>query len=318
MHDIAGLDPSTRSAVRAAIFRVLRDYATGGKHGPIYVGYLFQLAADYLAEARIVQRPSGTQRFWRLTQFLPNSQLFPNWGIDRTIADLMRHTFWELYRQGVLAPGPTEGSHTPHKPGPIPRQRSLLDFDCVRLTPYGVEVLTRDAHRIQAHDPDGYLADFWGAVPEPDRVMMRYLAECIRVFGNGHLLATVVLLGVASDRLIDVLAEKLCKALGTPYGGPTFQKKYEKLRNISERFRVVAAKLMGEYGDELADKRLKDRFQKIVTLSFEVIRDARNSVAHPDIEPRFTWNKVGGLLHIFVPYFQHVSKILKFLNDNPR
>lgn len=318
MHDIARLDPSTRSAVRAAVFRVLRGYATGGDHGPIYVGYLFLRAADYLAEERIVQRPGGTQRFSRLTQFLPNSQLFPNWGIDRTIADLMWHTFWELYRQGVLTPGPTEGSHTPHKPGPIPRQRSFLDFDCVRLTPYGVDVLIRDAQRIQVHDPDGYLANFWSAVPKPDRVMMRYLVECIRVFQNGHLLATVILLGAASERLIDVLAGKLCKALGTQYGGPAFQLKYEKVRDISERFRVVRAKLMAEYGAELANERLKDHFQKTIALSFEVIRDARNRVAHPGADPKFTWNEVSGFLFNFVPYFQHVSKILRFVNDNPR
>ncbi|MGA9351084.1 MAG: hypothetical protein WBW48_20080 [Anaerolineae bacterium] len=308
MHRIARLDPSLRSGVRTEVFRVLAEYASGGNHGPIPIKRLFLRAADGLAETGIIEKP----KFLRGQKFVQladegRSQLFPDYGIPGDIANLMRQTFWELYLQGVLAPA------TRKDPG-----EELLYFDSVMLTPYGVGILIDVRNRIQVHDPDGYLANFWGARPEPDPEMMRYLVECVWVFRSGHLLATVVLLGIASERLIEVLALSLREALGKSYGGATwFRDKYERNPNISDRFKAVESKLMGEYGKELDEEKLKDGFQTIVKLTFEMIRDARNAIAHPKGRD-FTWNEVGGLLHNLVPYFRHINAIIAFLAAHPR
>jgi len=107
-------------------------------------------------------------------------------------------------------------------------------------------------------------------------------------------------------------------ALGTSYGGVTwFRDKYEKKGDISDRFKAVEGKLMGEYGKELDNEKLKDAFQTIVKLTFEVIRDARNAIAHPKGRD-FTWSEVSGLLHNFVPYFRHINRIIAFLAAHSR
>jgi hypothetical protein len=321
MHRIERLSSTTRSSVRNQIYRVLAQYASGGNHGPISVKKLFLMTADGLVDSGTIKRPDflggrglGGQKFVQLAEGR-QPKVFPDYGIPSDIANLMRQTFWEFFLQGILAPAPKrnplEDSIYPEK-----HQDFWLYLDYVMLTPYGVQILIDSKNRIQVHDPDGYLTNFWGASPPPDNEMMRYLSECVAVFRGGHLLASVVLLGVASERLIEVLAKSLRDALGDPTGTRWFQTKYSNKRDISTRFNVLSGKLMQEYGEALRQQKLKDGFQGVVTLTFEEIRLARNDIAHPT-DRQFTWNEVSGFLHNFVQYFRYINAIIAFLKNNP-
>ena len=117
------------------------------------------------------------------------------------------------------------------------------------LTPYGVQVLIESQDRIQVHDQDGYLANFWSATPDLDAVMMRYIVEAVRTFQSNHLLATVILLGIASERLIDTLAEAIDSALG----GKWYNNTYMPKRDISARFQAIDNKLTSSYAQQLKD-----------------------------------------------------------------
>jgi hypothetical protein len=279
------------------------------------------MAADGLVKADIIERPQflggkglGGQKFVQLIEGRqPN--LFPDYGIPSNIANLMRQTLWELYLQGILAPAPRQNplEDTCY---PAKHQDYWLHLDYVMLTPYGVSILIDSQNRIQVHDPDGYLASFWNASSPPDTEMMRYLSECVSVFRGGHLLASVVLLTVASERLVEVLAESLRDALGGP-GAAWFHSKYKNKRDISDRFKTLAGKLMAEYGEEFEQQKLKDGFQSVVTLTFEQIRLARNDIAHLGGR-EFTWNEVSGFLHNFIQYFGYVNRIITFLANNPK
>lgn len=322
MHEIERLSPTIRSSVRSQVYRSLAQYASRGDHGPISIKHLFLMAADGLVEEDIVERPeflggkgSGGQRFVQLTKGR-QPKGFPDYGIPREIANLMRQTFWELYLQGILAPAPKRNP-LEDEVYPAKHQDFWLHLDHVMLTPYGVHVLIDSQNRVQVHDPDGYLANFWGASPPPDVEMMRYLSECVAVFRGGHLLASVILLGIASERLIEVLAESLRDALGDPEGTTWFQSKYSSKRDISVRFKALSGKLMGEYGEALNQQKLKDAFQSVVRLTFEQLRLARNDIAHPSGR-QFTWNEVSGYLHNFVQYFGCANRIIAFLANNPR
>jgi len=189
-------------------------------------------------------------------------------------------------------------------------------FDAFVLTPYGVQILTDSANRIRVYDPDGYIANFTNANPPPDPEMMVYLSECLSVFRGGHLFATVILLAISSERLIELLAGKLQDALGEPRGTEWYNK-FTGKRDISARFQSLAGKLMEEYSDELNKEKLKEGFQSVVTLSFEAIRLARNDIAHL-AGREFTWNEVSGLLHNFVQYFLYVNRIITLLAGNPK
>lgn len=317
MHKIMRLEPAIRKGVRAEVFSTLAEYASGSAHGPIPMGLLFLRICDRLARSGIINnRPDG-QAFEGLKYSYP-SESFPNFGVPSVIADLVRQILWELYTERVLAPAPQARTILDYdlNKARLTPLALYTDLDCIKLTPYGVDILTDTGNRIQVHDPDGYLANFWNASPSPDTEMMRYLSECISVFGSGHLLASVVLLGIASERLIEVLAESLRDALGNPRGATWFQGKYSNKRDISVRFKALSGKLMGEYGKRLNQHRLKDAFQSVVTLTFEGIRLARNDIAHP-AGRQFTWNEVSGFLHNFVQYFGYINRIIAFLANNP-
>jgi hypothetical protein len=304
------------------VYRSLAQYASGGNHGPVSIKHLFLLTADNLVDRGIVERPQflggqglGGQRFVQLTEGR-QPKVFPDYGLPKEIANLIRRTFWELYLQNVLAPAP-QCNVLEDYAHPAKHQDFWLHLDYVMLTPYGVQVLIDSRDRIQVHDPDGYLANFWNASPSPDREMMRYLGECVSVFGAGHLLASVVLLGVASERLVEVLAETLRDALGDPKGTSWFGSKYSGKRDISVRFNSLSGKLMDEYGEALERNRLKQAFQGVVTLTFEEIRLARNDIAHLG-DRQFTWNEVGGLLHNFAQCFNYANRIIALLDNNPK
>ncbi len=71
---------------------------------------------------------------------------------------------------------------------------------------------------------------------------------------------------------------------------------------------------MAEFGPQLASQDIKGPFQKIVTLTFEQLRNARNGIAHPNGR-EFTQNEVSGFFHNFVQYFIYINQIFAFLRQ---
>jgi len=312
---MATIAEPARSTVRAKLLDVLRGYALEADLGPFHVALLYLKTLHALALEDSVQWPLDTEAVEHFASqgYVRKTDKFPDFGVSPETTSYVRQLLWEFYLQGILAPAPAtpEVSSKTAESSLVP-MAFLLHLDSVMLTAYGVEILCDTANRIQVHDPDGYLANFLKAEPPPDPEMMRYLGECVSVFRGGHFLATVVLLGIASERLIQVLAESLHDALGDPTGKEWFDKKYRNKRDISVRFKALSAKLMGEYGEELNRESLKDAFNSVVTLAFEQIRNARNDIAHPSGR-EFTWNEVSGLLHNFVQYFIYANRIVAFL-----
>jgi hypothetical protein len=306
MNSGSELPEATHSAVRAEVMRVLREQAMG--RGPIAtVGYnttsgpripfnLNQLVSsvpDGLVNKKIIDhRPSGTSSF-------------PNYGWPDNITTLIRQTVWELYQQGILAPAPSNRRISSND---LPLS---LDLNYYFITPHGVQVLTSFEGHIQVYDPEGYLNVFRSTTPPPDVEMMRYLGECVQVFRNHHLLATVVLLGAASERLLEVFAAHLRDALGSTAQGGEWFKRYSKKWNITEKFDALDGTLKQHYG-----KRVDARDLTTIRLAFEAIRTVRNDIAHQHTyQP--SWNEVNGLLHNFVLYFKSVHRILAILIANP-
>jgi len=318
---VASMPEPTTSSVRAQLLDTLRRYASEGSGDPLSVGWLFLRVCHTLAQEGVI--PSGPDRdqadeFERL-EYACHTDGFPDFAVSPEVADYVWQLIWELYLQGILAPTPgsRKVSSKTHAESDLIPIAFLVDLDRVTLTHYGVSILSDTTNRIQVHDRDGYLGNFQNADPPPDAEMMRYLGECVSVFRGGHFLATVVLLGIASERLIEVLAESLRDALGDPTGKEWFDKRYRNKRDISARFKALSAKLMGEYGDELNREKLKDAFNGVVTLTFEQIRNARNDIAHPSGR-EFTWNEVSGLLHNFVQYFIYTNRIIAFLRSKQK
>lgn len=321
MHDIEDLEPMMRSDIRAQVDRVLARFASQGQHGPILVKAVFLQAAQGLVQSGTIDRPdflggkgAGGQSFGQLVHGR-QPKVFPDYGIPENVARLMRQRVWELYVQGVLAPG-TKLNPEVDTAYPAKHLDTWVYFDEAMITTYGARVLTDSEKRIRVHDPDGYLINFLNAKPPPDPEMMRYLEEGVAVFSRGHFLAAVVLLGVASERLVAVLAESLRDGLGDPEGTEWFET-YSTTWGIKGQFQALSSKLAEAYDEALKSENLKDPLQCVVTPTFHQIRIARNSIAHPEGRD-FTWNEVSGFLHSFVQYFIYVSQIIALLRSNPQ
>jgi hypothetical protein len=315
IHIIDRVDPSTRISVRSVISEVLRDYGALPER-PLFLGKLFWRVINELSRKDLIDRKPHPDIWGPLPgsdEFFNPPPSFEDYrDIPPVIVALVCQVFWELYIEGVLAPVPSPRDD-PDELG----QASFplfMSLDYVMLTPYGTQVLHSARDRIQIHDPDGYLTNFRGAQPAPDNRMMDYLVECVRVFKGGHLVAAVVLLGAASERLIEVLATELQEALDrSGRNGTAWFKDYNASWPIKKRFHKLHQKLAQEYNQDL--KKLDERYFETVKHIFHEIRKARNEDIHNTGDDKLTWNEVGGLLHWFVRYFKLLNKTIAFLRE---
>jgi hypothetical protein len=320
MHEtpLAIMAEPARSMVRAKLLDVLGGYALEADRGPFHVALLYLKTLHALALEDPTQWSLDTEavEHFERHRYVRSTEQFPDFGVSPRTTSYVRQLLWEFYLQGILAPAPAtpEVSSRTAESSLFP-MAFLLHLDSVVLTAYGVEILSDTTNRIQVHDPDRYLANFLKAEPPPDPEMMRYLEEAVAVFRGGHFLATIILLGVASERLIEVLAESLRDALGDPSGVKWFNTRYANKWDISTRFNSLSGKLMDEYSEDLSRAKLKDAFDGVVTLTVEQIRCARNDIAHPKGR-EFTWNEVSLFLHSFVQHFIYVNQIIKLLSGN--
>jgi hypothetical protein len=284
------LNPKLHSIIRSAIFDWLARFVADKKYEINMNQAAHHVLYVLFKEGILSSQAPSNVRF---------GDLYSN-GVPRDIIRLITQIFWELHLQGVLAPSPAWLSS---------------DDGCAIVTPYGVELVSDTSERVQTHDPEGYINNFLSENPPADAEMLLYIKECISVFQDGHFFACVILLGVASERLMTVLAENLRNALGHPNGTEWFQKKYRG--DAAEKFRAITNQLLADYDKELEKEKLKEALQGIVKLTFETIRHARNDIAHPSGR-EFTWNEVSGLLHNFVQYFKYTNKIIALLANNPK
>ena len=315
------INPSTRRLVRSSILEVLSNKAKVDSLGPFGCRDIFLQAANVLADKDDsgVRRPDHIDNFQNLLKPRQTTN-FPNYSVPTKIANLMREVLWDLYIIMIISPAHSlgeiiiadSGGKSGYTSGGI-----FLDLDHLYITAHGAEVLRETDKRIQVYDPDGFLSSFLDAQPPLDPELMRYLTECVYVFHNNYLVAAVVLLGVSSERLIDVAAEALRDALGEPNGTKWYRTKYVNKRDISTRFKAFEGTLMHEYGEELKTAGLNEAFQDIIKLNFEAIRNSRNSIAHPSGNvPNL--NKIAGMIHNFSLYFDHTNSIIDYLRKNPK
>ena len=305
-HATMTLDPAIRTAVPHHVRGVLRHWASTNCHDDISLNRLFLMVADGLVQDALSEKPQSleVENFEKLAD--KPSPAYPDYGLDHRVATLIRHTIWEQFVQGILAPDPRR-IDTIH--AEMNRARDLR-YAC--LTAYGVQVLSDPEDRILVHDPEGYLASLEEAEPPPDTEMMSYLAESLSVFRSSHLRATILLLHMASERLLDCLASSLGDALAGSGTQLDFHSKYNSTREVSKRFKLLEDKLMGVYSAQLHTERLKEGFQDVVKPTFHSIRHARNAIAHLKGHD-FTWNNVGSRLFLFAHSFHHTNAIIAFL-----
>jgi hypothetical protein len=185
---------------------------------------------------------------------------FNRHDVERTLREII----WELLIQGVLAPD-------------VHNTRCLL-FPFVRVTEYGSRCL--EAGNILPHDPDGYLERLQQKVGEPlDDIVLTYVRESLLTFLGGHYLAATVMLGVASERCIDMLIDAYSSAIADPGRRADFERELNRAgRSIAGRFRALREELLQL---RTLPSGLRDALDIQLSGIFTLIRYSRNEAGHP-------------------------------------
>ena len=184
----------------------------------------------------------------------------------------------------------------------------------LRLTDFGAEVVKEQ--RWSPYDPDGYLKELSAQAPTLSSHCRMYAAEALQCFRGGCYLATVVMLGAASEGIVLELFRRFVTALkaGKVPEAPSVEAKIEKQQSVYPKYEVfrkhfdslVKPKLPSELGDDL-----NIQFDGV----FNLIRFYRNDAGHPtgtNIERMSAFTS----LVQFVPYCKRVEDLINWLEAN--
>jgi hypothetical protein len=181
--------------------------------------------------------------------------------------DLVVHeVLWELLIQGILAPG---------------MNASNLEFPYIHVTEYGMKVL--EANQILPYDYDGYQEVLKKLVGETlDPVVDAYARESVGAFISGHYLAAVEMLGVAANRLMDMLANSYTRLWGSHRVQQAFETRVNQAgRNLSHRFGLLRNALEGM---DLPDG-LQNSIEDLLSGLYTMLRYSRDDSGQPTGRP---------------------------------
>lgn len=213
------------------------------------------------------------------------------------LAFLAQEVLWEFMIQGIVAPG-------------LDINNPNLPF--FHVTEHGEKVLS--AGEFVPHDPSGYLERFRSEVPNPDPTVESYLSESLNCFSRGNLIASVVMLGIASERMFLLLCESLLAALADPKEQADFRRISDS-RPIKPKMDWVAKKI--EAIQNKPPRPLPDNVNIMLASVFDFIRCQRNDLGHPrEIPPSVTRDDAYVNLRIFPSYLKMVNHVVDYLSNN--
>ncbi len=219
-------------------------------------------------------------------------------GNSRTkLLVLLQDVFWEFIIQGIIAPG---------------SNLSNPNLPWFHITEYGRKVL--GSGELLPHDPTNYLQRFREDVGAVDSTVEAYVSESLNCFIKGNHIASVVMLGVASERAFLLLCDAFLNAVSDPT---------EKNR-FSAIIRANAIKpkedwVLNKIQDlqKARPRPLPDNVNIMLTVIFDFIRSQRNNLGHPqETPPKTTREEAFVNLRIFPGYYKMLNQVMDYLSRN--
>ena len=215
----------------------------------------------------------------------------------KKLAILTNEILWEFIFQRIISPGTNEGN---------------LHLPFFHITDYGEKVLKEE--EFQPHDPTGYLERFRRDIPDCDPTVESYLAESLNCFLNSNLIASIVMLGVASERTFLLLCESLNGAIENS-GEQSQFKKTLKRNAMKPKMDAVLNKIITIQSQ--SPKPLPDNVNVMLIAIFDFIRIQRNDLGHPqETPPKTSRDEALVNLRIFPTYYKMVKQVIDYLNLN--
>lgn len=253
-----------------------------------------------LARAIMLERLRRDSSWSQLNSYDPGFDPYVEYvGNSRTkLLILLQDVFWEFIIQGIVAPG---------------TNLSTPDLPWFHLTDYGRKVL--ESEGVLPHDPAGYLQRFRNDVGTPDPTVEAYLSESLNCFTRGTYIASVVMLGVASERAFLLLCNALLNALSDPNEKSAFETILRRLA-IKPKEDWVLSKIQAIQSTR--PRPLPDNVNIMLTLIFDFIRSQRNNLGHPqDNPPKTTREEAFVNLRMFPGYYKMLNQVMEYLSLNP-
>ena len=209
----------------------------------------------------------------------------------------LREVMWQLFCEGVLAPGTNS---------------SNLELPWFHLTDLGRSVVNSQGPN--PFDPEGYVDFVKRRVSNPDSTVIAYLLESLNTQRHGNLAASAVMLGIAAERVFLLVCQSLLAAI-------TDTKDKTKFEKILARFpmkpKVEWVRTKMDTLQNTLPTGFPDNSSLMVVGMYDLIRNQRNDLGHPrEQPPNLERDDVLGNLQVFIRYYETAENLRGFLASN--
>ena len=199
--------------------------------------------------------------------------------------------------EGVIAPGLDIGNPN-------------LPF--FHITKYGEKVISEQKY--VPDDPTGYLDRFRADIKDPDPVVIIYLSESLECFARGNLISSVVMLGIAAERVFLLLCSALSESLSDPSEKTEFDRVLAQ-RGMKPKMDWFLGKI--QKLQQGSPRPLPDDVNIMLCTIYDFIRCQRNNLGHPqDSLPSVTREDAYVNLRVFPSYFEMANQIINYFRSN--
>ncbi len=215
-------------------------------------------------------------------------------ALDRGDQNKVRELFWAFIIQGILIPG-YDSSNT--------------NLPFFTITEYGTQVISTNDP--VPHDPDRYLEHLRSQAPLLDAVALSFVGEGLDCFQRGTYRASIVMLGVASEKLTLDLAGLVQSALS----GTNASKLLEFIQN--GKISTIHEEMMKRLEPKVSTlpKGIADGLDHHLGGIFTTIRIYRNQAGHPTNSSIDRLTALG-LFSSFPAYCKRASDLMAHIQAN--
>lgn len=212
-------------------------------------------------------------------------------ALTKEDSDLFLEVFWDLFRDGIITLGRSENSQ---------------GFPFFRVSSRGKRMLEQD-EEFFLHDVSGFERQIKARIPDIDESTLVYLKESLNSFRSGCVLASTVMLGVATEHSFLRLVEAIDKNPAFAATFDSIQSKRTILQKVIEFRKLVVA----NKGNLQLPRELLDDFETNFFGIQSLIRVFRNESGHPSGE-FISREQAYVNLSLFVAYGRKVYQFIKF------
>src|SRR5215218_4644572 len=191
--------------------------------------------------------------------------------------------------------------------------RQSLGWPWLSVTTHGREILAKGGPPV--YDYDGYIADLKARVPDLDDAVERYVGESLRTYQGNSYLASMAMLGCASERSIRLLFDAYVEAIDKEVNSNKLRSKLDG-RDISRAY-AEFRKSFNSTRVQVHDSAIVNDFDVHVEGVFHFIRLLRNSIVHPSGVPTITSAIIYSNLQQFSQYVETIFRLVSYYKANP-